>query len=264
MSNEKQIKNDHCALEPEEDPQPSSPSRSSTPGLSYASSSFGGLSSGPATPASSPVLRSNKELPRGTKRGLGSDEDTDASTSSEEPPAKKQKSEGNEDSRSPTRLKIKRHSPKARVPTRGSALAAGYDLYRLDAGAFIRSGGPGLTDTSAQNRRLSRRGEKRRLIPRFRLEFLLGHMDASPRGVALVGAPNQSASIHRHSDNSPAAKFGIDTGAGVIDADYRGLLYILLFNLSEEDFKGPFPDLRPRRFRLPVFFQSARAIALLS
>jgi len=31
-----------------------------------------------------------------------------------------------------THLKIKRHSPKARIPTRGSALAAGYDLYRLD------------------------------------------------------------------------------------------------------------------------------------
>ena len=30
----------------------------------------------------------------------------------------------------------------------------------------------------------------------------------------------------------------IDTGAGVIDADYRGVLYILLFNLSDEDFQG--------------------------
>ena len=29
-------------------------------------------------------------------------------------------------------LLIKKHSEKARVPTRGSALAAGYDLYRLD------------------------------------------------------------------------------------------------------------------------------------
>lgn len=29
-----------------------------------------------------------------------------------------------------TGLLIKRHSDKARLPTRGSALAAGYDLYR--------------------------------------------------------------------------------------------------------------------------------------
>jgi hypothetical protein len=30
-------------------------------------------------------------------------------------------------------LLIKKHSERARVPTRGSALAAGYDLYRLDS-----------------------------------------------------------------------------------------------------------------------------------
>ena len=31
-------------------------------------------------------------------------------------------------------LLIKRHSEKARLPTRGSALAAGYDLYRYEYG----------------------------------------------------------------------------------------------------------------------------------
>jgi hypothetical protein len=30
----------------------------------------------------------------------------------------------------------------------------------------------------------------------------------------------------------------IDTGAGVIDADYRGVVFILLFNLSDKDFEG--------------------------
>jgi len=33
-----------------------------------------------------------------------------------------------------------------------------------------------------------------------------------------------------------AAKFGIDTGAGVIDADYRGNVGIILFNHSDSDF----------------------------
>ncbi|KAG5351259.1 Deoxyuridine 5'-triphosphate nucleotidohydrolase [Termitomyces sp. Mn162] len=28
----------------------------------------------------------------------------------------------------------------------------------------------------------------------------------------------------------------IDTGAGVIDADYRGIVFVLLFNLSDKDF----------------------------
>lgn len=33
-----------------------------------------------------------------------------------------------------------------------------------------------------------------------------------------------------------AAKHGIDVGAGVIDADYRGPLKVLLFNFGEQDF----------------------------
>jgi dUTP pyrophosphatase len=30
----------------------------------------------------------------------------------------------------------------------------------------------------------------------------------------------------------------IDTGAGVIDADYRGKVFVLLFNFSESDFES--------------------------
>lgn len=33
-----------------------------------------------------------------------------------------------------------------------------------------------------------------------------------------------------------AVKHGIDTGAGVIDADYRGPVKVLLFNVSDADF----------------------------
>ena len=32
----------------------------------------------------------------------------------------------------------------------------------------------------------------------------------------------------------------IDTGAGVIDADYRGTVFILLFNFSEQDFNSTY------------------------
>jgi dUTPase len=32
----------------------------------------------------------------------------------------------------------------------------------------------------------------------------------------------------------------IDTGAGVIDADYRGVVFVLLFNHSDKDFQGEF------------------------
>ena len=34
-----------------------------------------------------------------------------------------------------------------------------------------------------------------------------------------------------------AAKHMIDVGAGVIDADYRGEVKVLLFNLGEQDFE---------------------------
>ena len=40
-----------------------------------------------------------------------------------------------------------------------------------------------------------------------------------------------------------ASKFMIDTGAGVIDADYRGVVFVLLFNYSDQDFTG---ETRPR------------------
>ena len=35
-----------------------------------------------------------------------------------------------------------------------------------------------------------------------------------------------------------AAKHHIDTGAGVIDSDYRGPLKVLLFNLGQDDYEG--------------------------
>ena len=35
-----------------------------------------------------------------------------------------------------------------------------------------------------------------------------------------------------------ASKHSIHTGAGVIDADYRGCVFVLLFNLGAEDFVG--------------------------
>lgn len=42
--------------------------------------------------------------------------------------------------------------------------------------------------------------------------------------------------LKAHTDT--ASKHSIHTGAGVIDADYRGPVMVLLFNLGEEDFKG--------------------------
>lgn len=43
----------------------------------------------------------------------------------------------------------------------------------------------------------------------------------------------------------------IDTGAGVIDADYRGKVFVLLFNLSDKDFEGSSRDFLSLRVSHP-------------
>lgn len=53
-----------------------------------------------------------------------------------------------------------------------------------------------------------------------------------------------------------ASKFSIDTGAGVIDADYRGILYILLFNFGDQDFEGSLGDLKSFTPSIYFFFFS--------
>jgi len=45
-----------------------------------------------------------------------------------------------------------------------------------------------------------------------------------------------------------ASKHFIDTGAGVIDADYRGEVKVLLFNHSDVDFPGNVVMIHGRRF----------------
>jgi dUTP pyrophosphatase len=49
-----------------------------------------------------------------------------------------------------------------------------------------------------------------------------------------------------------ASKFMIATGAGVVDADYRGQLYVLLFNHSDDDFKSAYPCLFPTIHSWPL------------
>lgn len=62
-------------------------------------------------------------------------------------------------------------------------------------------------------------------------------MDASRHGVASVCRIHASHAM-QYPFVSTASKFMIDTGAGVIDADYRGVVFVLLFNHSDKDFEG--------------------------
>ena len=68
------------------------------------------------------------------------------------------------------------------------------------------------------------------------LRCRLARMDVSHREVALVSS--FPTLIMRGAHDHLASKFMIDTGAGVVDADYRGVLFVLLFNHSDIDFTG--------------------------
>lgn len=98
------------------------------------------------------------------------------------------------------RLLVKRIKDNAVVPVRKSPLAAGYDLSSCEA-KVIPSGGTVLVKTG--------------------LEI------ACPEGTYGRVAP-RSGLAYKHS---------IDVGAGVVDADYRGEVGVILFNFGKKDFE---------------------------
>ena len=97
-------------------------------------------------------------------------------------------------------LQIKKLKPEAKVPLQGSEFAAGFDLH------------------SAEDTVVPARGK---------VCISTGIAMAIPLGNYGRIAPRSGL----------AAKHSIDVGAGVIDADYRGELKVLLFNLSDNDFE---------------------------
>ncbi|CEG41125.1 deoxyuridine 5-triphosphate nucleotidohydrolase [Plasmopara halstedii] len=96
-------------------------------------------------------------------------------------------------------LRVKRTTSEAILPTRGSSLAAGLDLSAA-YDAIIPSHGKGIIKTDL--------------------------VIAVPEGCYARVAPRSGLAL----------KNFIDTGAGVIDADYRGNVGVILFNHSNEDF----------------------------
>ena len=95
-------------------------------------------------------------------------------------------------------LRVKKLSEFAVLPVRGSAGAAGYDLAAASAGV-VPARGRGLVATDLAV--------------------------ALPPGVYGRVAPRSGLAV----------KAGLDVGAGVIDADYRGPLGIVLFNHGDAD-----------------------------
>ena len=98
------------------------------------------------------------------------------------------------------KLRVKKLNEKAFIPSKGSEHAAGYDLYSTEE-TIIPGRGKTLVST--------------------------GISMAIPIGNYGRVAPRSGL----------ACKNFIDVGAGVIDADYRGEVKVLLFNFSETEFK---------------------------
>ena len=97
-------------------------------------------------------------------------------------------------------LRVVLTSPTARAPTKGSVLAAGYDLYAAQP-CDIAPGGKGVVPTD------------------IRVEL--------PPGTYGRIAPRSGLAVHAH----------IQVGAGVVDRDYTGNLGVVLFNHSPHLFR---------------------------
>ena len=97
-------------------------------------------------------------------------------------------------------IRIKRLSEEAIMPTKGSRMVAGHDLYALK-------------DTS-----------------------LPSHRQALVETGIAIGLPKGTYG-RIASRSGLASKNGIEVGAGVIDADYTGELKVLLRNYSTTDYQ---------------------------
>ena len=99
----------------------------------------------------------------------------------------------------PVSLEVKRLSPAATLPTRGTDKAAGLDLYAT-GNVTIKANNYGLVATDIS------------------IKF--------PDGMYARIAPRSGLAL----------KKGINVGAGVIDQDYTGPIGVILFNHGTEDF----------------------------
>lgn len=101
-------------------------------------------------------------------------------------------------------LEVKRLNENATVPTKGTDNSAGYDLYASEDGTI-----------PPQSRAIVPTGISIALPTLFKPFKVYGSI--RPR-------------------SGLAARNGIDTGAGVIDADYRGEIKVVLFNHNTKEY----------------------------
>lgn len=129
-------------------------------------------------------------------------------------------------------LQVQLLSDKATAPSKGSTFAAGHDLYSArDITIPARGRAIVATDISIA-------------VPAGTCTSFLAsqHLACSPSHLPshLFSHPTPTDPLPTDGRVAPrsglAAKHGIDTMAGVIDADYRGPVGVILANLSDDDF----------------------------
>jgi dUTP pyrophosphatase len=124
-------------------------------------------------------------------------------------------------------LLVKKLVETAQAPTRGSAFAAGYDIYSAKE-TVIPAKGKGAVDTGIAI-----------AVPEGTCMLNTSCIDIVTILWCWIGLLILWLVDGRIAPRSGlAAKHFIDTGAGVIDADYRGEVKVLLFNHSDVDFPG--------------------------
>ena len=126
-------------------------------------------------------------------------------------------------------LKVKKLSERATLPVRGSAGAAGYDLARCveTSSPAVASCYSSLGSIILMNAFLDCSAEDT-VVPAHGKTIVKTDLSiAIPHGTYARVAPRSGLAV----------KNFIDTGAGVVDEDYRGAVGVVLFNHSDVDFQ---------------------------
>ena len=130
--------------------------------------------------------------------------------------------------------------PNARVPRKGSEAAAGFDVYAVEDVII-----PTRVDVKRIYVSLALLSVVAMLLPIVAIVSMLAFIfllntHIPPKGLVSTGIrvaipPSYYGRLAPRS--GLALKHGIDVGAGVIDADYRGDVKVLLFNFGTEAFQ---------------------------
>jgi dUTP pyrophosphatase len=126
-------------------------------------------------------------------------------------------------------FQVKLLTPTAQMPTRGSKLAAGLDIY---ADLLDENGKPRVLRTG-KNRSLDVVQGDYEDGSKWGFVLTSGKRVLIPTGFAMAASPDIYARVAPRS--GLALNHGIDVLAGVVDVDFRGEVAVMVLNTDHED-----------------------------